>query len=264
MISCRVWSPFRISPLPPTNALRPIGRLLHHTMCLDETERSLVASKGRWLRYEFYNGLHSYPSRGRRTVCGKSLDHRHHGHAGNLYGVARHGYCECFFAAYRRRSSRQLRREHLGPDELSGIECCRSAAFRMAEPGFWAQTLLHALCRAVYFELAALRTCAFIRLAHFLSRSAGRRRRRVSSGRAGYSCGHLSASEASGSIRPLQHGHRHRPGDWPPLGGWITDSWSWRWIFFINIPIGIVSLILTKRLVSDPPEFTREVEAARK
>jgi len=37
----------------------------------------------------------------------------------------------------------------------------------------------------------------------------------------------------------------------PPLGGWITDNWSWRWIFFINIPIGIVSLILTKRMVSD-------------
>src|SRR5260221_4372432 len=49
----------------------------------------------------------------------------------------------------------------------------------------------------------------------------------------------------------------------PPLGGWITDNWSWRWIFFINIPIGIVSLILTNRLVSDPPEFTREVEDAR-
>ena len=49
----------------------------------------------------------------------------------------------------------------------------------------------------------------------------------------------------------------------PPLGGWITDHWSWRWIFFINIPIGIVSLILTSRVVSDPPEFTREVEAAR-
>ncbi len=50
----------------------------------------------------------------------------------------------------------------------------------------------------------------------------------------------------------------------PPLGGWITDNWSWRWIFFINIPIGIISLILTKKVVSDPPEFTREVEAARK
>ncbi len=50
----------------------------------------------------------------------------------------------------------------------------------------------------------------------------------------------------------------------PPLGGWITDNWSWRWIFFINIPIGILSLFLTKRLVSDPPEFTREVKSARK
>ena len=50
----------------------------------------------------------------------------------------------------------------------------------------------------------------------------------------------------------------------PPLGGWITDNWSWRWVFFINIPIGIISVILTSRLVSDPPEFTREVEAARR
>src|SRR5262250_1436873 len=50
----------------------------------------------------------------------------------------------------------------------------------------------------------------------------------------------------------------------PPLGGWITDNWSWRWIFFINIPIGIASMLLTNRLVSDPPEFTREMEAAKK
>ncbi|MGA8036551.1 MAG: DHA2 family efflux MFS transporter permease subunit [Candidatus Acidiferrales bacterium] len=50
----------------------------------------------------------------------------------------------------------------------------------------------------------------------------------------------------------------------PPLGGWITDHWTWRWVFFINIPIGISSLILTRRVVSDPPEFTREVEEARR
>jgi len=54
------------------------------------------------------------------------------------------------------------------------------------------------------------------------------------------------------------------PAIGPPLGGWITDNWSWRWIFFINIPIGVLSLILTGRFVSDPPEFTREVDSARK
>src|ERR1700731_3349118 len=39
----------------------------------------------------------------------------------------------------------------------------------------------------------------------------------------------------------------------PWLGGWITDSFSWRWIFYINVPVGIISLILTNLLVSDPP-----------
>ncbi len=39
----------------------------------------------------------------------------------------------------------------------------------------------------------------------------------------------------------------------PTLGGWITDSYSWRWIFFINIPVGILALILVLRLIEDPP-----------
>jgi DHA2 family multidrug resistance protein len=53
------------------------------------------------------------------------------------------------------------------------------------------------------------------------------------------------------------------PAIGPPLGGWITDSFSWRWVFFINVPIGLISLFFTSRVVSDPPEFTREVEATR-
>ncbi|HSM87614.1 MAG TPA: MFS transporter, partial [Candidatus Limnocylindrales bacterium] len=53
------------------------------------------------------------------------------------------------------------------------------------------------------------------------------------------------------------------PAVGPPLGGWITDHFSWRWVFFINVPIGILSLLLTSRLVSDPPQFVEEVSAAR-
>lgn len=43
------------------------------------------------------------------------------------------------------------------------------------------------------------------------------------------------------------------PAIGPTLGGWITDNFNWRWIFFINIPVGIISLMLTNRLISDPP-----------
>ena len=43
------------------------------------------------------------------------------------------------------------------------------------------------------------------------------------------------------------------PAIGPTLGGWITDNYDWRWIFFINIPIGLLSLFLTSMVVEDPP-----------
>ncbi|MFZ1085617.1 MAG: DHA2 family efflux MFS transporter permease subunit [Terracidiphilus sp.] len=43
------------------------------------------------------------------------------------------------------------------------------------------------------------------------------------------------------------------PSIGPTLGGWITDNFSWRWIFFINIPVGILAFYLVSRLVEDPP-----------
>src|ERR1700722_7468630 len=39
----------------------------------------------------------------------------------------------------------------------------------------------------------------------------------------------------------------------PTLGGWITDNYTWRWIFFINLPVGILALFLVYRIVEDPP-----------
>lgn len=53
------------------------------------------------------------------------------------------------------------------------------------------------------------------------------------------------------------------PAIGPVLGGWITDNYNWRWVFFINIPIGILSLFLTSRFVHDPPAFAAERKTVR-
>ena len=48
------------------------------------------------------------------------------------------------------------------------------------------------------------------------------------------------------------------PAVGPVLGGWITDNYDWRWIFFINVPIGLLSMWLSNRLIHDQEDFTRE------
>jgi len=50
----------------------------------------------------------------------------------------------------------------------------------------------------------------------------------------------------------------------PTLGGWITDNYTWRWIFFINLPVGILALYLVYRLVEDPPWAKRRSGAGLK
>src|SRR5580698_6815667 len=43
----------------------------------------------------------------------------------------------------------------------------------------------------------------------------------------------------------------------PTLGGWITFNYSWRWIFFINLPVGILTWLLVRRFVEDPPYLAK-------
>ncbi len=49
----------------------------------------------------------------------------------------------------------------------------------------------------------------------------------------------------------------------PTLGGYITDQWNWRWIFYINIPVGCLSLFMTSLFVHDPPYMDEERRARR-
>jgi len=44
----------------------------------------------------------------------------------------------------------------------------------------------------------------------------------------------------------------------PTLGGWITDNYSWRWIFLLNVPVGIISVLMISLLISDPTHLVRK------
>src|SRR2546421_7638045 len=47
----------------------------------------------------------------------------------------------------------------------------------------------------------------------------------------------------------------------PTLGGWITDNYSWRWIFYINLPVGALAIFLCSRFLQDPPWMKRAPES---
>ena len=49
----------------------------------------------------------------------------------------------------------------------------------------------------------------------------------------------------------------------PVLGGWLTDTYSWRWVFYINLPVGITSLVMTRMYIFDPPYMKTRDEQGR-
>jgi MFS transporter, DHA2 family, multidrug resistance protein len=92
---------------------------------------------------------------------------------------------------------------------------------------------------------------------------------RVIQGLGGGALQPLSQSILLESFPPIQHGMAMAmfgigvmvgPIVGPVLGGWITDNWSWPWIFYINIPIGILSVIMIMLFIHDPDYLKREKE----
>ena len=84
---------------------------------------------------------------------------------------------------------------------------------------------------------------------------------RIFQGLAGGSLQPISQAVLLETFPPVQHGIAMAifgmgamlgPILGPLLGGWITDNWSWHWIFFVNVPIGVISIVLTVMFISDP------------
>ncbi|MGO8736330.1 MAG: DHA2 family efflux MFS transporter permease subunit [Terriglobia bacterium] len=89
---------------------------------------------------------------------------------------------------------------------------------------------------------------------------------RIVQGACGGSLQPLSQAVLLEAFPPKQHGKAM--GIWamaaivapvmgPVLGGWLTDNFSWRWIFYINLPIGLISVLMIKAFLKDPPYIRR-------
>ena len=85
------------------------------------------------------------------------------------------------------------------------------------------------------------------------SRDAGPGRRGPGPQRAGDSGRHVSRQKRGQAFAVYGMAVVVAPAIGPTLGGWITDNFNWHWIFFINVPVGLLSLFLTQRMVEDPP-----------
>ena len=97
-----------------------------------------------------------------------------------------------------------------------------------------------------------------------LPRPPGRRRRRPRAERAGHPGGHVPAGEARAWRSPStawRSCSRRRSG--PRSAASSPTTTRWRWVFFINVPVGIASLLLSNRMVTDPPHLKQAARRAR-
>ena len=146
----------------------------------------------------------------------------------------------------------------MGVDFLPGLECHHPADQRLARRRLGTQALLHGVFEHLYGEFFALRYRA--QVLDFLLLF------RVLQGAGGGGLQPMAQAILADTFPPQQRGLAFAlygitaimaPTIGPTLGGWITFNYSWRWIFFINLPVGVVTWFLVRRFVEDPPYLSK-------
>ena len=119
------------------------------------------------------------------------------------------------------------------------------------------QEILHGVSRDLHGEFSAVRVCAQLGAIILF---------RVLQGAGGGGLQPMAQAILADTFPPRLRGAAFAlygittivaPTIGPTLGGWITDNYTWRWIFFINLPVGIAALFLVYRLMEDPPWVKR-------
>ena len=183
----------------------------------------------------------------------KSLAYRRHGGPGGLYGGAGYLDRECGAPLYSRESGCERRSEHVGSHLLPGSQRDRFAHGSLGRERDRAEEFLHALHRHLHDQFIFVRIAPTLGLLLLF---------RVFQGVGGGGLQPMAQAIMADSFEPAKRGLAFSlyglvavlaPSIGPTLGGWITDNYSWHWIFYINIPVGILALFLTNRLVEDPP-----------
>ena len=150
----------------------------------------------------------------------------------------------------------------MGLDQLPGLQRHHLADDRLAEQPFWPQAVLDCVHCAFHDGLRGLRGGDDAGLADSRPRRAGGGRSALQP---------LSQAILMESFPPAKRGMAMAvfgmgvvvaPIIGPVLGGWITDNYSWRWIFFINVPLGVLAALMSQAFVEDPP-YLRDARESR-
>ena len=190
--------------------------------------------------------------RGQRPIP----DHCDCGYAGDVHGGAGYLYRRGRPALHRGQRLGHQRRSYLGADQLPGCECHHSSRQQLVLHQVRTQRFLIA-CIAIFtvssFFCGAATSLGFILLARALQ------------GAGGGALQPLSQAILLESFPPKTRlamsafalGVVVAPVLGPTLGGWLTETYSWRWAFYINIPVGILAILLIARASSKIRRISR-------